>query len=298
MHHTTRFTRIFTAATAALLLTGTGALAQVCGDPTGDGLITDADGVNVLRAAASLSSACASQTCDINADGVINDVDGVNVLRAAAELPATLECIEEEINDFVSNVETEEGQPPAELRVGAAPIPDQGAPGTIGTIEGNTAVMAGGSNTVTVPYDASTQAAAAGVGPAQLSGLLMVIAIATPADEGADFADGYFTIPLSTVIGQVTITMRFPASLGPGTFLLCPATEFQGALSQYGALPQEPTAGANQLGALPPQSRERQGIMLPDGREVLFSLRRDPAGDGTSFTIELDSAGAPSSSVG
>jgi len=62
--------------------------AQVLCDADGDGQITDVDGVNVLRAAASLPSACVVATCDADGDGVLTDVDGVNALRAAASLPS------------------------------------------------------------------------------------------------------------------------------------------------------------------------------------------------------------------
>jgi hypothetical protein len=230
----------FLAAAAAILLLGSPrAFAQGCGDPDGDGNITDVDGVNVLRAAASLSSSCTLPTCDVNADGVINDVDGVNVLRAAAELPATLDC-PAPIEDFVEGVEVEEGGGAPVLQVGAAPIPGQGAPDTIGEIEGSTSAVAGGSNTVTVPYDASAQAGAAGTP----GGLTMVIAI----NSEQRFAHGYFEIPLGDVAGEITITVEFPESLGEGTFLLCPATLFQGALSQYGALEQIPQGPVSNVG--------------------------------------------------
>jgi hypothetical protein len=75
----------------AVLLPTIGA-AQVCGDPNGTGSITVTDGVQVLRAAAGLSSDCASGGCDVNADGETTVTDGVVVLRAAADLPAVLNC--------------------------------------------------------------------------------------------------------------------------------------------------------------------------------------------------------------
>jgi hypothetical protein len=72
----------------AVLLWTAPAGAQLRCDPTGDGLVTDADGVNVLRASASLPSLCTLATCDADADGTITDTDGVNTLRAAASLPS------------------------------------------------------------------------------------------------------------------------------------------------------------------------------------------------------------------
>jgi len=68
------------------------AAAQMCGDPNGSGTVTVTDGVQVLRAAAGLSSDCASGGCDVNADGHTTVTDGVVVLRAAAGLPAPLNC--------------------------------------------------------------------------------------------------------------------------------------------------------------------------------------------------------------
>jgi hypothetical protein len=231
------------AVTAAMvLLTSSSARGQGCGDADGDGNVTDVDGVNVLRAAASLSSSCTLPTCDINSDGVINDVDGVNVLRAAALLPATLNC-PPPIEDFVEGVEVEEGGGVPVLQVGAAPIPGQGAPDTIGEIEGSTSAVAGSSNTVTVPYDASAQAAAAHIA-GTVGGLSMVIAI----NSEQRFAHGYFEIPLTDLAGEITITVEFPESLGEGTFLLCPATLLQGELSQYGALEQIPQGPISSIG--------------------------------------------------
>ena len=65
--------------------------AQVCGDADGSGMVTVTDGVQALRAAASLSSLCGS-SCDIDGNGMITVTDGVNVLRLAAELPITGNC--------------------------------------------------------------------------------------------------------------------------------------------------------------------------------------------------------------
>ncbi len=62
-------------------------------DVDGDGHVGVTDGVNVLRAAADLSSTCiasaAGNTCDIDGDGRVGVTDGVNVLRAAAELSSS-----------------------------------------------------------------------------------------------------------------------------------------------------------------------------------------------------------------
>jgi len=68
------------------------AQAQVCGDANGDGEVTDTDGVQVLRAAALLSSVCTDVACDVNGDGQITDTDGVLTLRKAALLPIEENC--------------------------------------------------------------------------------------------------------------------------------------------------------------------------------------------------------------
>jgi hypothetical protein len=79
--------------TAVLMLgAATVAQAQVCGDATGDGEVTDTDGVQILRAAAQLSSDCTLGPCDINGDGEITDTDGVLALRKAAQLPIEENC--------------------------------------------------------------------------------------------------------------------------------------------------------------------------------------------------------------
>ena len=62
------------------------AAAQVCGDATGDGIVTVTDGVQTLRAAAQLATTCTTATCDVDGSGTITVTDGVNVLRKAAGL--------------------------------------------------------------------------------------------------------------------------------------------------------------------------------------------------------------------
>ncbi len=64
----------------------------VCGDADGNGAVTVTDGVQVLRAAAELSSSCRPATCDVDGSGGIGVSDGVNVLRKAAGLSASDAC--------------------------------------------------------------------------------------------------------------------------------------------------------------------------------------------------------------
>ncbi len=239
MHRTKRMTVAFAATMAVLSLTAPASQAQICGDSDNSGDITEADGINTLRAAANVASPCTNALCDTNGDGVINDVDSVNVLRAAEGLGTTLECVSAEINEVISEVETGEGDPPAELRVGAAPIPGPGAVDTIGAIEGSTTIVPGSANTIKVPYDASAQSAQAaqalGVDPQELD-LKMIIAI----NDDEQFLQGFFEIPLETLIGEISLTTFFPQGLGDGTFLFCPATQLGGILSNYGVLEQTP----------------------------------------------------------
>jgi hypothetical protein len=64
----------------------------VCGDADGSGSVTVTDGVQTLRAAAGLSSACTPARCDVNDSGDVTVTDGVQVLRAAAGLSGSLTC--------------------------------------------------------------------------------------------------------------------------------------------------------------------------------------------------------------
>lgn len=81
---------------AGLLALGvaTNVSAQVCGDADGSGSVTVTDGVQVLRAAAELSSTCSQRknSCDVDGNGTVTVSDGVNVLRKAAELPIVESC--------------------------------------------------------------------------------------------------------------------------------------------------------------------------------------------------------------
>ncbi len=79
---------------AAVLALGASAAvaADVCGDADGSGAISVTDGVQTLRAAAGLGSACTPSRCDLDGSGGISVSDGVNVLRAAAGLTVRLAC--------------------------------------------------------------------------------------------------------------------------------------------------------------------------------------------------------------
>ena len=64
-----------------------------CGDADTSGGVSVSDGVNVLRAAAGLSTTCTGlPLCDVDGNGTVTVTDGVNVLRTAAGLATDLRC--------------------------------------------------------------------------------------------------------------------------------------------------------------------------------------------------------------
>jgi hypothetical protein len=93
----------------ASLGAGPGSAAQaVCGDATGDNTVTVTDGVQVLRAAAGLSTACSTTPaiCDVDGSGSITVTDGVNVLRLAANLSVSTACtaVDEDVQAVVDSL--------------------------------------------------------------------------------------------------------------------------------------------------------------------------------------------------
>ena len=85
--------RFRSVAMALMMMAGTSALAQErCGDADGNGSVSVTDGVQTLRAAASLPSSRTPARCDVNDDGAVSVTDGVNVLREAAGLAPVLTC--------------------------------------------------------------------------------------------------------------------------------------------------------------------------------------------------------------
>lgn len=63
-------------------------LAATIGDADGNGVLSVADGVQVLRAATGLASACTLASCDVDASGAVTMTDGVDVARTALGLPS------------------------------------------------------------------------------------------------------------------------------------------------------------------------------------------------------------------
>ncbi len=64
----------------------------LCGDPNASGSVTVTDGVEVLSAAAGLSTGCSPAICDVDGSGAVTVTDGVLVLRDAAGLGSGLAC--------------------------------------------------------------------------------------------------------------------------------------------------------------------------------------------------------------
>jgi hypothetical protein len=223
------------------VLGSSGASAQVCGDANGNGTIDLTDGVQILRSAASLSSSCSASICDLDGNGTISVTDGVNALRRVAGLSATVGC-GTGISSFVAGVKTSDGSD-AVLEIGVAPVPGGTAPQTIGTPQGSSTAVAGGSNAVVVPYDSNGLAQALTVGSSDPLNAPLTFVLAV-ADLNGNLTDGIFEIPLDASAGQVDITVEFPQNLAQQSFLLCPATRNQGVLSQYGALRQDPSSAS------------------------------------------------------
>ncbi len=79
---------------------------KLCGDVDNSKTVTVTDGVQVLRAAAGLSSDCTDEVCDADVNGEIGVTDGVIILRKAAGLTITEDCIPDEghINNQVAQL--------------------------------------------------------------------------------------------------------------------------------------------------------------------------------------------------
>lgn len=92
---------------AALLVLSSTASAQICGDADNNGQVSVTDGVQALRAAATLPSGCTLATCDIDGSGSVTVTDGVNILRKAAALPVTDNCpggsVDAQVEELLNN---------------------------------------------------------------------------------------------------------------------------------------------------------------------------------------------------
>ncbi len=104
-----------------VLVNASGAQAQICGDVDGVAGVSVSDGVNVLRAAAGLTSPCSGSLCDIDGSGTVSVSDGVATLRIAACLPSEVSC-GTRFGKIVKTIQA--AGVPADLRIGAPPAPD------------------------------------------------------------------------------------------------------------------------------------------------------------------------------
>ena len=148
--------------------------AQVCGDADGSGHTTVTDGVQVLRAAADLSSECRGNVCDLDGNGSVTVSDGVQVLRRAAQLSAQVSCG----TGFGKLVKTiVVGGVPAELQIGDPPTPDNGAPQNVFSIDGLSKVQSGQTASFTVQLARPVDS--------------LVIAL----QENGAFVDGFAEVP-------------------------------------------------------------------------------------------------------
>jgi hypothetical protein len=95
----------FLGALCAVVLFAVPASAQLCGDADGNGQVSVTDGVQALRAAATLTNTCTAARCDVDGNGSISVTDGVNILRKAAALPITENCpgTEAQIEELLQN---------------------------------------------------------------------------------------------------------------------------------------------------------------------------------------------------
>jgi hypothetical protein len=145
------------------------------------------------------------------------------------------------VDDLLSGVETDTGTP-GSLEVGVAPIPGPGAPSTVGAVQGSTNVNPGGTNDVTVPFNAG------GAQTAQLNGgLSLIVAVANQICAPGNFVSGFYQIPLQTTSGQVSLTVSFSETLRGNQFVLCIATVNNGVVSQYVGFQQQPSVCGNDL---------------------------------------------------
>ncbi len=120
---TTR-TLTITLALATVLLAAASVSAQTCGDADGNGNVTVSDGVQALRAAASLSSSC-DASCDLDGGGTVTISDGVNILRKAAGLSVNSAC------DFTSQDTNDVVTPSLSIFDGITKVPGIGSAGAL-----------------------------------------------------------------------------------------------------------------------------------------------------------------------
>jgi hypothetical protein len=256
----------------------TTATAQLCGDSDANGQVTVTDGVNVLRAAARLSSTCTQNfaACDTDGNAEISVSDGVNVLRAAAALSSTCDV---QVGQFIATATTIFG--PLIKTVGSPPNPN-GGPSL--TTEDSAIVINGGTKETTISsstpmtkiflsVDASSPAAIASVEVA-----------------GVGAQDGFFQIDLPSPQSSVTIAITTNQAVPTDSFTWI----FQGA-DEEGLVgdPAPVDVAVTQVGTGDVQVNVQWNtasdvdlhVVDPTGEEIYYGSRTSQTGG----TLDLDS---------
>jgi hypothetical protein len=125
-------------------------VAAICGDADRSGTTTVTDGVQILRAAADLSTGCTGRECDMNGDGSVTVSDGVVALRVAADLSVAASCATR-FGELVKTVRTNGVR--AELHLEPPPAAAPGARVDVLSIEGSGELASGQPTTLTVGLD-------------------------------------------------------------------------------------------------------------------------------------------------
>lgn len=192
-----------------------GASAQVCGDADGNGAVNVTDGVQVLRAAAGLTSTCTQNpnNCNVDGTGDISVTDGVNVLRKAASLTITENCPGGGGDDDVREI-TDRVVPFLKLGLDSIPnLSPAAAPADVEDCEdGGTRDTQENGNEIRVQFNAC-KVSEPGLGAFQLDGFIeLTIGIPNSSVEFelnvTDLASGR----LVDFDGTLTGRTRFPSS--------------------------------------------------------------------------------------
>jgi hypothetical protein len=202
--------------------TPTSASAQVCGDADGNGSVNVTDGVQVLRAAAGLTSTCTQNANDCNIDGAgdVTVTDGVNVLRKAAGLSVTENCPGGGTDDDVEEI-TDRVVPFLKLGLDSIPNVSFGAvPAEVEDCEdGGTRDTEQDGDNVTVTFSAC-KVSEPGLGAFQLDGFID-LDLGFPSGsvtfelKVTDFSNGRVVDFDGTLTGTVRPTGGFVLDGGP-----------------------------------------------------------------------------------
>lgn len=194
------------------LVIATSASAQVCGDADGNGSVNVTDGVQVLRAAAGLTSTCTqnANNCNVDGTGDVTVTDGVNVLRKAASLAITENCPgggDAEVQEVTDRVVPF-------LKLGLDSIPNVSA--TAAEVEdcedGGSRDTQQDGNEIRVQFNAC-KVSEPGLGAFQLDGFIeLTIGIPTSSVEFELNVTDLDSGRLVDFDGTLTGTSRFPAS--------------------------------------------------------------------------------------